>query len=111
MRKLLLALAVTFSVSLAACGDDAPAGESQFSADAVVIDVRTPEEYTEGHLEGAKNIDFLSPDFAAQVDQLPKDAEYVLYCRSGNRSGQAKSIMENLGFTDVTNAGAYDDLK
>lgn len=109
MRKLLVAVALSASVSLAACAS--PEGEEAIPEDAVVIDVRTPEEYSEGHLDGALNIDFYAPDFAAQIAELPKDGTYVLYCRSGSRSGQAKSIMDNMGFTDVTNAGAYEDLR
>lgn len=110
MRKLLLTVALSFSVSLAACGSDEPT-ESPIPADAVVIDVRTPEEYGAGHLEGAQNIDIYAADFKDQIGSLDRDDKYVVYCRSGNRSGQAKEIMEQMGFTDVTNAGAYEDLR
>lgn len=112
MRKALVALVVTFTVSLAACAsEDAGAPLSQFPDDAVIVDVRTPAEYATGHLEGALNIDLNAPDFRAKIAELEKDETYVLYCRSGNRSGQAKAIMEEMGFSDVTNAGGYDDLK
>jgi phage shock protein E len=67
----------------------------------VVLDVRTSEEFTEGHLEGAMMIDFYADDFADQVAQLDPDTPYILYCRSGNRSGQTAAIMNQLGFTDV----------
>lgn len=67
----------------------------------VVLDVRTPEEYNQGHLEGAINVDFYAEDFAAQLDQLDKDVPYVLYCKSGNRSGQTAPIMTDLGFDEV----------
>lgn len=67
----------------------------------VVLDVRTPEEYAEGHLEGAVLIDAQAPDFADRLAELPRDGRYVIYCRSGNRSAQARAIMEELGFTDV----------
>ena len=66
-----------------------------------VIDVRTPEEFAEGHLEGAVLIDVTSPDFEAQVAELDRDQPYVLYCRSGNRSVTARQVMADLGFTDV----------
>lgn len=69
--------------------------------DLVVLDVRTPAEFAEGHIEGAMMIDFNGPDFADQVAELDPDAPYLLYCRSGNRSGQAASIMDELGFADV----------
>jgi phage shock protein E len=77
--------------------------------DAVVLDVRTPEEFGDGHLEGARNLP-LADDFAAAVARLPRDGSYVLYCRTGNRSAQAAQIMAGLGFTDVADAGGLDAL-
>lgn len=68
----------------------------------IVLDIRTPQEFSEGIIEGAVNIDFYEPTFAASLDALDKDAHYVVYCRSGNRSGQAMSTFEDLGFTHVT---------
>lgn len=78
-------------------------------ADAVVIDVRTPEEFADGHLDGARNVP-LADGFADAVQALPRDASYVLYCRSGNRSAQAAEIMAGLGFADVADAGGLDAL-
>ena len=77
--------------------------------DTVVIDVRTPEEFAEGHLAGARNLS-LAGDFESEVARLPRDARYVLYCRTGNRSAQAADIMQRLGFTDVRDAGGLSDL-
>lgn len=76
----------------------------------VVIDVRTPEEYEAGHLEGARNIDVRSDDFRAGVELLDKDKTYYLYCRTGNRSHQAAEIMKDLGFEAVYNVGGFDEL-
>lgn len=67
----------------------------------IVLDVRTPEEFAEGHLEDAVMIDFYDPDFADQLADLDPDRPYLLYCRSGNRSGQTTAIMDQLGFTNV----------
>ena len=67
----------------------------------VILDVRTPEEFAEGHLDGAVMIDFYRADFADQLAELDPNAPYLLYCRSGNRSGQTTAIMEELGFSDV----------
>ena len=69
--------------------------------DLVVLDVRTPQEFQEGHLEDATMIDFYRDDFRSQLESLDKDATYLLYCRSGNRSGQTRALMQELGFTDV----------
>jgi rhodanese-related sulfurtransferase len=71
-------------------------------ADLVVLDVRTPEEFAEGHLEGAELLDFYRADFADQLAALDRGVPYLLYCRSGNRSGQALEMMRQLGFEDVT---------
>ena len=70
-------------------------------ADLVVLDVRTPEEFAEGHLANAVNVDFYAADFSSQLAALDPDARYVLYCRSGNRSGQTVDMMDELGFSDV----------
>lgn len=69
--------------------------------DLVVLDVRTSEEFAEGHIEGAVMLDFYDPAFADQLAELDPDVPYLLYCRSGNRSGQTAEVMQQLGFTDV----------
>ena len=74
-----------------------------------VIDVRTPAEFTEGHLEGAINIDWQGATFASEITQLDSAGTYVIYCRSGNRSTQAISAMTEMGFTNLTNAGSVEE--
>ena len=71
-----------------------------------ILDVRTPEEFAMSHVEGAENIDFLSSSFQTKIQNLDKNKIYKLYCRSGNRSGQAERIMKTLGFKDVENLGS-----
>ena len=71
-----------------------------------VIDVRTPEEVATGYLEGAVFIDWNSPTFIDEVSKLDPAGTYVIYCRSGNRAGQAIDAMKELGFTNLTNAGS-----
>ncbi|MFZ9016595.1 MAG: rhodanese-like domain-containing protein, partial [Ilumatobacteraceae bacterium] len=66
-----------------------------------LLDVRQPEEYAEGHVEGAELIDFYEPTFAERIAALDRDRDYIVYCRSGNRSGQALELMEQLGFGRV----------
>lgn len=67
----------------------------------VRLDVRTPQEYAEGHIEGAINIDVLSDDFAAEASKLPADRTIALYCRSGNRSKTAAKILSSKGYVVV----------
>jgi len=74
--------------------------------DVVVLDVRTPQEYGEGHVPGAVNIDLSSPTFAEEIEALPKESAYVVYCRSGNRSAQAADQMAEAGFTEVYDVDA-----
>jgi rhodanese-related sulfurtransferase len=69
----------------------------------IVVDVRTPEEFASGHIEGALNIDFNSGNFANEITRLNPSETYAVYCRSGSRSGQAASIMHKAGFHDVSN--------
>ncbi len=69
---------------------------------AMLLDVRTPDEFNAGHIEGAENIDFKSPDFVEKISNLAKDKHYVVYCGSGKRSGKATAKMEELGFTRIT---------
>ena len=73
------------------------------NTDFVLLDIRTPEEYASGKIAGAVNIDFYDADFREQLDALDKDTHYVVYCNSGNRSGQSLSVFEDLGFARVEN--------
>lgn len=72
----------------------------------VILDVRTASEYGDGHVENSKNIDFYSDEFEAHLRKLDKTKLYLLYCRSGNRSGQATRLMKTLGFTHAENLGS-----
>lgn len=71
------------------------------AAGRAVLDIRTPEEFGQGHLAGAELIDFYGATFADEIAALDRSAPYLLYCRSGNRSGQAVTLMRELGFADV----------
>ena len=123
----LVAAAALLTLGLAACGSDdastttssaaaaAPSPVSPITAadpDAFVavigtpgvtlIDVRTPDEFAAGHIDGAINIDFQSPTFADDIGKLDHTAAYAVYCHSGNRSGQAEALMASIGFTNMT---------
>lgn len=77
---------------------------------ALLVDVRTPGEFQQGHLEGALNIPH--DQILNHVEELggDKDRSIVLYCRTGNRSGQAEKALKDNGFTHVLNGGGYRDL-
>ncbi len=75
----------------------------------VLLDVRTPEEYAEGHIAGSIMIDYRDNSFDEEIEKLDKDATYLIYCRSGGRSGKAVHKMIGNGFKDVTNMeGGYN---
>lgn len=121
MRSLLgLPLVILALVFIPACGSDTATIEnetgtgvrlvspdqgasilSESAGEVTVVDLRTPTEYAEGHLDGAVMIDFYEPDFADRIDDLDRDGSYLIYCRSGSRSDQARRLMAELGFTDV----------
>jgi len=74
----------------------------------VRLDVRTPEEYAEGHIAGALNIDVLNSDFEQKATSvLPKDKTIALYCRSGRRSKKAAAILADKGYTIVELNSGY----
>jgi len=99
-RALILA---TITLLLAACATS--------SQESVWIDVRTEAEYSEDHIDGDNNIPLASIDTDMIASQYGKDVEINLYCRSGNRAGQAKEILEAAGFTNVNNVGGIDDVR
>ena len=65
----------------------------------VILDVRTVSEYVEGHIEGAINIPV--QELEDKIDEISKNDEFLVYCRTGNRSSQAVSILESSGFTKI----------
>lgn len=75
-----------------------------------IIDVRTPAEYGAGHLVDAQLLDIQDRSFREQLGLLDPDGAYLVYCRTGNRSAQAVSIMRELGFTEIYDAGGLADL-
>lgn len=107
-KVLTAALIALFAVSsLTACST---ANAIDMKSIAAVIDVRTPDEVATGHLHGSINIDIEGADFDAQMNALDKTKNYVVYCRSGNRAGQAIDWMTQNGFTGkLINAGSVAD--
>jgi phage shock protein E len=110
MRRFVLVFALSLSFSALAAGPETlspRAADSLLAASAkapgslAVLDVRTPGEYSQGHLRGALLIDVTASDFEAKVGKLPRAARYLVYCRSGHRSGIALSRMKAMGFEHV----------
>lgn len=108
--RITLLLVSCLAIVLAACGSSSgielvsasdAADRIAEEPEAIILDVRTPEEFAEGHIEGAINIDFYAADFATQLAGLDTDASYVLYCRSGNRSAETAKLMTDLSFEQV----------
>jgi rhodanese-related sulfurtransferase len=114
-----------------ACGDDSPSeavtvptdnpalskvtpqhGQEliqQLGVELTVIDVRTPEEFASGHLEGAVNYDIEGGQFSALIEPLDRSKPYMVYCHSGRRSGIAADAMVAAGFTQVYDVGGIAD--
>lgn len=69
--------------------------------DIQLIDIRTPQEFAEGHLKNASNINFYDNNFAAEMAKLDKTKDVYIYCRSGGRSGKASKQLEKMGFSKV----------
>jgi len=73
-------------------------------ANGIILDVRTPDEISEGYIANMKALDFFEGQlFLEEISKLDKSKNYYIYCRSGNRSGQACDIMEQLGFENTYN--------
>ena len=77
---------------------DANNFQRSISEGGFLIDVRTPAEYQEGHIAGAYNLDYYNPSFVQDIKKLDTNETYLLYCRSGHRSGNTLSLMKELGF-------------
>ena len=130
MQKRLLAASVaalaTISIGLAGCSSSdpepaavqgpgvavqAPASPERVDANGfssvvgspgvTIIDVRTPQEFAEGHIEGAVNYNVEGPDFMSQITALDPAGTYAVYCRSGNRSQVAVAAMADNGINGI----------
>lgn len=71
------------------------------NTDTILVDVRTIEEYIDGHIGGAILIDFNKADFKKKIDTLDKEKVYYIYCRSGGRSGNSRILMNEIGIKEV----------
>ena len=78
--------------------------------EALIVDVRTPEEFADGHYPGAINIPHETILDGLNQLGVTADISVILYCRSGNRSGQAEQVLQQKGFTEARNAGGLEPL-
>lgn len=77
-----------------------------------VLDVRTPDEYKEGHIAGAKNIDFTDNSFESEAAKLDKTKTYLVHCQAGGRSTKSLEVLKKLGFQSVYHLdGGFKDWK
>ncbi|MCU0672700.1 MAG: rhodanese-like domain-containing protein [Myxococcota bacterium] len=81
---------------------------ARVAAGAVLVDVRTPAEFSAGHAAGARNVPL--QDLPRRMDELPRDREVIVYCRSGARSSSALSMLRARGFEKVHDAGALGNV-
>ncbi|MCA9324015.1 rhodanese-like domain-containing protein [Candidatus Saccharibacteria bacterium] len=82
---------------------------SDIESGAKLIDVRTTEEYAEGYIQGAELLP-LADIQSGSYPQVDKMTKIYVYCRSGNRSAQATSLLRTAGYTNVVDLGGYDDV-
>lgn len=75
--------------------------ENRSNPDFIILDIRTPREFAAGHIKGARNIDFYAQSFANEFRGLDREKTYLIYCRSGNRSGQIMGAVEKMHFKQV----------
>ena len=112
MRKCLLLLLLLLP-SVACAQADAPPEEVRrlIQEGALLVDVRSEQEFKSGHLEGAVHIPHT--EVAKRLAEFGPDKQrpIVVYCRSGGRSGKAQAVLQSNGFTKVVNGGGYQQLK
>ncbi|TVR23290.1 MAG: rhodanese-like domain-containing protein [Anaerolineaceae bacterium] len=126
-KKIAALLFMALLPIVAACGGDSAQGRTADVAQAeagglisptsyqsefdgvqhLLLDVRTPQEFAEGHISGAVNI--AVQDLSRRLNELPQDQPIVLYCRSGNRSQDAMRILHRAGYTAVYDMGGIID--
>ncbi|MBB1554652.1 rhodanese-like domain-containing protein [Candidatus Gracilibacteria bacterium] len=107
-------------MTLASCGTNNATNNENVSAmqnisnsvekNFVYVDVRTDEEWAEGHVDGAIHVTLADIE-AGKTEMLPKDTELRVYCRSGRRAGQAIEVLQKQGFSNMVNAGGMKDLQ
>ncbi len=75
--------------------------QNRGKADFVILDLRTPKEFASGHIADAVMLDYYSPEFQKGLQQLDRSKRYLIYCRTGNRSGRTLKLIDQMGFRSV----------
>ena len=112
MKKLSILFGLTVLLFFTACNDSSTAQEihvltpQEFhdvtaNKNVQLVDVRTPEEFAEGHIENAQNINIAETDFITQAEKLNLEEPIYIYCRSGKRSAKAALILKDVGFKEI----------
>ena len=110
MKRFLIFIWSLISVSVLNCESSSGKNVTQLSPEEFqsflkegtqLVDVRTPEEFNEDHINYAENINFLSEDFSNSIDELDKEKPVFIYCRSGKRSGKSVADFQKAGFTKI----------
>jgi phage shock protein E len=110
---LIILTAFQMNPALADGGEQDPAKQawSMIESGALLVDVRTVKEFEDGHIENAINIPFNETSNLMTAIGFDKRRPVVVYCRSGNRSGKAKSELDKRGYTNVFNGMGYEALR
>lgn len=107
LSQLLISVLLTLSLASVKEGGDVSARDVakmlRKDPSIILVDVRTPEEYQQGHLKGCKLMNYYDADFRERAKKLPKDKRIVLYCRSGRRSADAMTYLTSIGYSRVYN--------
>lgn len=117
MKKLILSSVLLLSFLVAACQQTTSSGKGvnekvsleqfekllQEKGNAIILDVRTPEEFNSGHVKGAVNLDIYNASFKENLSKLDKAKPVLVYCKAGGRSSDAAALMSELGFSEVYN--------
>jgi phage shock protein E len=109
VKRFLAPLVLGSALVVAGCSGSSASLDSEQVASSIIIDVRTPEEFAAGHLEGALNYDVSDGTLEMSLSSLDPQADYIIYCRSGNRSAVAVDIMESAGFTSLVDLGSMEN--
>ncbi len=103
---------LVLSILLTSCGKSQSISITDFSQeglqDYTLLDVRTPEEFSDGHLENAININWYDANFVDQLKDIPKENTLYVYCKKGGRSAEAATLLDSLGYKVIDLQGGYD---